>query len=229
MVSHRLAIFVLFLSACAAPMAKLARPSWSTQASTDVDCSTWLERALDDHSQSTWRLRAARRAYLCMDSSGKDPSGALLISLRLGVDEPHTLELAERYLSDTSKAFRPDVFKPFLGQSARMDAAVLFATAMRARGEERDRLLKATVARDPSGARGRRAMLLLGKEAESDESKVRWLRRALQPQPGPWSSFGHSEFAGLSAAAKDLEALCSKLKDRDCLRFARRRHQEIER
>ena len=229
MVSHRLAAFVLVSSACSAPQVKLARPSWSTQASTDVDCSTWLTRASDTQSQRSWRLRAARRCYLCLETKGKDPGGALVISLQLGIEEPHSLELAERYFADSAQPDRWALLKPFVGQSTRLDAAISLGRANVTKGDERQRLLVATVELDPSGVRGRRAMLLLAKDAQSDEQKMRWLRRALEPQRGPWSSFGHAEFAGLSSAAKELEALCSKLNDAECLRFAKRRYQEIER
>ncbi len=229
MVSHRLAVFVLFLCACAAPQVKLVRPSWSTQASTDVDCSTWVKRASDSQSQRSWRLRAARRAYLCLESKGEDPAHALVISLKLGVEEPHSLELAERYFTEPVDPNRWTLLKPFVGQSVRLDAAILLGRAGLESGDERQRLLLEAVERDPNGVRGRRAMLMLVKDAQSDEQKVRWLRRALEPQRGLWSSFGHAEFAGLSAAAKDLELLCSKLNDAECIRFAKRRHEEIER
>ena len=165
---------------------------------------------------------------MCLESSKKDPGLALVISLKLGVEEPHSLELAERYFIAPYTTHRWELLEPFIGQSVRLDAAILLGRAGLERGDERQRLLLEAVERDPAGVRGRRAMLMLVRDSPSDEQKIRWLRRALEPQRGLWSSFGHAEFAGLSAAAKDLEALCSKVNDSECIRFARRRHQEIE-
>jgi len=229
MASLRLLSLALCFGACAAPQVKSERPSWSSQASNDVACSKWLARSEQTQNQNSWRLRAARRAFLCLETESKDPGPALRMALKLSLEEPHSLELAERYFSGSSDAGRLKIFEPFEGQSVLLDAAVLIGRASSAELADRPSLWRATVERDPDGVRGRRAMLALAQAAPDSSQKIVWLKRALAPHRGVLSSFGHAEFAGLSQAALELIKLCRESGDQACERFATKRRKELER
>ena len=154
-----------------------ARPAWAGEASTDVDCSVWTARYSASAEPKSWRLRAARRGYLCLEAAGKDPQPAWLASLELSLDEPHSLELTERYCSRANA----DPEDPVLAQAAQrsdlLTAACALEVAERLKGEPQRQALKRAVAADPHGVRGRRAMLALARQASGDAERRVWLRR----------------------------------------------------
>jgi hypothetical protein len=105
----------------------------------------------------------------------------------------------------------------------------LLGAAATASAPERGELLRRCALLDATGERGRRAMLALAKSAAKPAQEVAWLRKALQPHRSVLASFGHAEFAGLSAAAVRLRGLCIELGDRACAAFAAARATELER
>ena len=217
------------LSACVATPIPRARPAWAGEASTDVDCSVWTARYSASAEPKSWRLRAARRGYLCLEAAGENPRPAWLASLELSLDEPHSLELTERYCSRATA----DPEDPVLAQAAQrsdlLTAACALGVAERLKGEPQRQALKRAVAADPNGVRGRRAMLALARQASGDSDRRGWLRRAIEPRRGVWSSFGHAEVAGLRGAADELVRVCERLDDRACVRFAKARLEELDR
>jgi hypothetical protein len=179
-----------------------------------------------------WRLRAARRAFVCLESKGQNPQVALRIVVREDHAQTYSLDLGERYLAQApaaQRAERLEVVRTLSGQSKRLDAAFLLGEASSASSQDQAALWERVVEVDPVGARGRRAMLALAAAASDDATKVVWLRRALVPHRGVLPHFGHAEYGGLSAAAQTLSQLCKRLADAACQQWAEARRAELER
>jgi hypothetical protein len=226
---YRIPVVVFLASACAAPSRLAVRPSWAAEASTEATCQIWLQRCADKSHTPHWRLRAARRAFLCHEAAKQDPGPALTAALKLQPKSPHTLELVERYLAAQSTPERLARLTPYLGSNPDLDATVLLGRAMASSSGTARRLYKQAAERDPDGQRGRRAMLALAKDSPTDDERIAWLRRALKPHRSVLASFGHAEFAGLSEAALRLAKLCKGSGDAECVAWAKARHDELER
>ena len=218
--------------ACSSPQSVSARPDWAAQASKDAPCERWLGRSKNKKTESMWRLRAARRAYFCLQNTTQAPGPALTITIALDPQAPHTLSLAERYLSDATASQRParmQLSKAWFGKHVLLDSALWLGAAKSAQAPERLALWQRVAAANPEGSRGRRAMLELAAQAATDAQRIVWLRKALKPHRSVLASFGHGDFAGLSQAAKELAELCAKTGDTDCQEWSEKRHAELER
>lgn len=218
--------------ACSSPQSVSPRPDWAAQASKDAPCERWLGRSKQQKTESMWRLRAARRAYFCLQKTTQTPGPALTIAIALDPQSPHTLSLAERYLSDATASQRParmQVSKAWFGKHFLLDSALWLGAAKNASAPQSLGLWQRVVAADPEGSRGRRAMLALAASAPTDAERIVWLRKALKPHRSVLASFGHGDFAGLSRAAKQLAELCAKTGDTACQEWSQKRHAELER
>ncbi len=225
----RILVVVCLASACASPSPRAPRPAWANEASTAVSCDLWLARTDANSASKSWRLRAARRGFICLEVAQKDPGPALTQALSLNAAAPHTLALVERYLAGEASPERVARLEAHMGVSGTFDAAVYLGSAIGSSPVKARPLLKKAAAKDPNGQRGRRAMLALAKSSENDGERIAWLRQALQPHRSVLASFGHAEFGGLSAAAQQLIKLCQGKGDAACVAWAKARYEELER
>jgi hypothetical protein len=219
-------------SGCASPQSVSSRPEWGAQSSKDASCKRWLERSKAPKTEKKWRLRAARRAYLCLQNKEQNPRPALDTAIALDPKAPHTLDLAERYLSEASsaqRATRMQAIEPWFGKHVLLDSALYLGAAKNAPLSKRSGFWRRVASANPEGSRGRRAMLELAASSSADAQRIVWLRKALKPHRSVLASFGHGDFAGLSRAAKQLAELCAKTGDLACQRWAQKRHAELER
>ena len=228
---HRFAPFLTLIACASAPPAPSTQsePTWRAEAPGNTDCQRWLERGGDEAVQKVWRLRAARRAFLCAEAEGSDPGEALRIALKLDIGSPFTLTMVERYPSVAGTDAAKKLLIRYVKRSPSLDGAIAIGAAEVLSGSDRRKALIMAADADPTGQRGVRAMLLLVAEIEDEAQKILWLKKALKPHPSVLASFGHAEFAGLSAAAEELAKLCTEAKDEACAAWAQKRHEELER